>query len=167
MPAVEILSLVPEHAAALANLEAQCFATPWSEASLQEFLLSDLSAGIGATADGVLIGYIGMYLVAGEAQITNIAVLEPFRRAKVGRRLLQAAICKAVQASCFVMTLEVRQSNCVAVAFYESMGFSHCGTRKNYYMHPREDALIYSLALFRDTLPVEKEPDAAIRHTDA
>ena len=40
------------------------------------------------------------------------------------------------------LTLEVRASNYDAIALYGSRGFRSAGRRKNYYEHPREDAII-------------------------
>ena len=41
-----------------------------------------------------------------------------------------------------VATLEVRRSNEAARALYEGLGFRVEGVRRDYYQHPREDALI-------------------------
>lgn len=41
--------------------------------------------------------------------------------------------------------LEVRASNQEARLFYEKFGFQVIGTRKNYYQHPQEDAIMMSL----------------------
>ena len=40
------------------------------------------------------------------------------------------------------LTLEVRSSNYGAIALYGELGFRSVGRRKNYYEHPKEDALI-------------------------
>ena len=40
------------------------------------------------------------------------------------------------------LSLEVRASNYDAIALYGSRGFRSVGRRKNYYEHPREDAII-------------------------
>ena len=40
------------------------------------------------------------------------------------------------------LTLEVRASNYDAIALYGSRGFRSVGRRKNYYEHPKEDAVI-------------------------
>ena len=40
------------------------------------------------------------------------------------------------------LTLEVRVSNESAQALYAQLGFERVGRRKNYYLNPREDALI-------------------------
>ena len=39
-------------------------------------------------------------------------------------------------------TLEVRSSNVAARGLYEGLGFAVEGVRRDYYQHPREDALI-------------------------
>ena len=46
-----------------------------------------------------------------------------------------------------LMTLEVRKSNAPARALYERFGFKALGERKNYYINPREDAVIMTLGL--------------------
>jgi ribosomal-protein-alanine N-acetyltransferase len=38
--------------------------------------------------------------------------------------------------------LEVRESNEAAVALYKGYGFQPIGRRRNYYDHPREDAIV-------------------------
>ena len=40
------------------------------------------------------------------------------------------------------LTLEVRASNYAAITLYGSRGFRGEGRRKNYYDHPKEDAII-------------------------
>ena len=41
-----------------------------------------------------------------------------------------------------MITLEVRPSNCAAIALYQSMGFLQEGRRRNFYTDPKEDALL-------------------------
>ena len=47
------------------------------------------------------------------------------------------------------LTLEVRASNYPAIALYGSRGFRGVGRRKNYYEHPREDAIIMTKEITR------------------
>ena len=49
------------------------------------------------------------------------------------------------------MTLEVRASNYDAIALYGSRGFRSVGRRKNYYEHPKEDAIIMTLEFDYET----------------
>ena len=39
--------------------------------------------------------------------------------------------------------LEVRDSNIIAIKFYEKRGFKKISVRKNYYQDTHEDAIIY------------------------
>ena len=40
------------------------------------------------------------------------------------------------------MTLEVRKSNEPAIKLYEQAGFNNAGVRKDFYVAPKEDAVI-------------------------
>ena len=65
-----------------------------------------------------------------------------FRRQGVARALILALIGELKKRGSRCLTLEVRASNDPARALYESLGFAHVGTRRNYYQKPKEDALI-------------------------
>ena len=77
-----------------------------------------------------------------EADMMNIAVHPDFRRKGVARGLILALIGELKKRGSRCLTLEVRASNDPARALYESLGFAHVGTRRNYYQNPKEDALI-------------------------
>ena len=64
------------------------------------------------------------------------------RRQGVARALILALIGELKKRGSRCLTLEVRASNDPARALYESLGFAHVGTRRNYYQNPKEDALI-------------------------
>ena len=72
----------------------------------------------------------------------NIAVHPDFRRQGVARALILALIGELKKRGSRCLTLEVRASNDSARTLYESLGFAHVGTRRNYYQNPKEDALI-------------------------
>ncbi len=50
-------------------------------------------------------------------------------------------------------TLEVRRSNAVAQALYQSLGFEYVGVRKRYYEDNGEDALLYCCQRMPDADP--------------
>lgn len=132
-----------EHIAAVARLEEECFASPWSAEGLAEELSNPLSHFLVAVSDEV-IGYIGVQEICGEAYITNIAVTAAARRCGAGRALLRAACDGAQKRGCEFITLEVRVSNAPARALYAAEGFEPCGVRKNFYTRPQEDGVIYT-----------------------
>ena len=89
-----------------------------------------------------IVGIIGLRDIAGEAEITNVAVKGEYRGLGIGRKLLEKALDRCSQLKINDVTLEVRASNQVAINLYESVGFKGEGYRPNFYEHPTEDALI-------------------------
>ena len=82
-----------------------------------------------------------MYLICGEAEITNIAVAGTHRRCGIGGKLLEAA-WKLTGAE--RVLLDVRESNVPARRLYEKYGFQIDGIRKGFYAKPRENAVLMS-----------------------
>ena len=137
---MNIVVMQERHLAALAEIERACFHAPWSENMLRE----ELGKGIFLVAeqDGRTAGYVGCQTVLDEGYITNVAVSPDFRRQGIARALILALIGELRKRGSRCLTLEVRASNDPARALYESLGFAHVGTRRNYYQNPKEDALI-------------------------
>ena len=56
-------------------LEQQCFADPWTrESLLNERTENPLAGYFVAELESRVIGYVGVWLIAGEGHITNVAV---------------------------------------------------------------------------------------------
>ncbi len=89
-----------------------------------------------------LLGFIGMWMMAGEAHIVTVAVRERYRRMGIGERLLIAGIEMAMQMGEETVTLEVRKSNEAALRLYEKFGFDRVGLRVRYYTDNNEDAVV-------------------------
>ncbi len=137
-----LTNMKPEHVAQVAQLEKLCFSDPWNEASVASELTNKLSLWLVAEEDGVVAGYIGSQTVIDETDMMNIAVHPDYRRQGIATWLIEALICALKEKGSRCLTLEVRQSNLAAIALYESMGFAQVGLRKNYYFHPKENAII-------------------------
>lgn len=118
------------------------FPHPWSRALIEAELGNPHCRYAVGVEQGKVVGYAGMTIIAGEANITNVAVLPECRRQGVGRLLLERLIEICEEENLLLITLEVRRSNIPAIALYESLGFSHEGMRKGYYSDNGEDALI-------------------------
>ncbi len=88
-----------------------------------------------------IVGYAGLWFVADEAHVTNVAVLPEARRAGVARRLLVALADEAVRRGCTAWTLEVRVSSVGAQELYRAFGFAPAGVRERYYENT-EDAIV-------------------------
>ena len=71
-----------------------------------------------------------------------MAVRPDCRQQGIAGKLLQVFLDFAQGNRLAFLTLEVRASNTAAIILYGSRGFRETGRRKNYYEHPREDAII-------------------------
>ena len=145
---VQIVTMNGDHLDEVAELERVCFPDPWSRNMLKEELENDLAAFLVALdGQGAVAGYAGLQVVLDEGNILNIAVRPDCRRRGVAGQLLQGVLNFARGNRLAFLTLEVRASNYAAIALYGSRGFRGVGRRKNYYEHPREDAVIMTLDL--------------------
>lgn len=140
---VRVVPMTADHLDEVAELERICFPDPWSRNMLAEELDNALSAFLVALDDeGRVAGYAGLQVVLDEGTITNVAVRPEYRRQGVAHQLLQVFLNFAQGHRLAFLTLEVRASNYGAIALYGELGFRSVGRRKNYYEHPKEDALI-------------------------
>lgn len=140
---VRIVPMTADHLDEVAELERVCFTTPWSRNMLAEELDNYLSAFLVALDDNDKVaGYAGLQAVLDEGYITNVAVRPDCRRQGIAGKLLQVFLDFAKGNHLAFLSLEVRASNYDAIALYGSWGFRSVGRRKNYYEHPREDAII-------------------------
>ena len=143
---VRIVPMNGDHLDEVAELERICFSVPWSRNMLAEELDNLLSAFLVALDDNDrVVGYAGLQVVLDEGYITNVAVRPECRRQGIAAKLLQVFLDFAKANRLAFLTLEVRASNYDAIALYGSRGFRSVGRRKNYYEHPREDAIIMTL----------------------
>ena len=135
---VRIVPMTNEYLNDVAELERTCFSNPWSRNMLAEELENACSAFLVAldAENGSVVGYAGLLAVA------KMAVRPDCRRGGVAGQLLDVFIRFADGSGLAFLTLEVRESNYAAIALYGSRGFRGEGRRKNYYDHPKEDAII-------------------------
>ena len=140
---VRIVPMNADHLDEVAELERICFSTPWSRNMLAEELDNLLSAFLVALDDeDKVVGNAGVQIILDEGYITNVAVRPECRRQGIAAKLLQVFLDFAKANKLAFLTLEVRASNHTAIMLYGSRGFRSVGRRKNYYEHPKEDAII-------------------------
>jgi ribosomal-protein-alanine N-acetyltransferase len=96
-----------------------------------------------------VVGYVGFWLMAGEAHISTIAVKPEFRGRSIGELMLVTAIDRAIELDAHMVTLEVRVSNTLAQELYLKYGFEKVGLRKSYYTDNNEDAIIMTTPAVR------------------
>ena len=109
---------------------------------IAEELDTGFSLWLTARLDGAFAGYVGAQLVPPEADMMNLAVVPELRRRGTAQALLQALQERLAARGIGSLTLEARASNLPAQRLYTAAGFACIGRRPNYYLAPREDALI-------------------------
>lgn len=96
--------------------------------------------------DQRIIGYLGLWVVVDQAQVTTIAIDAAYQGHGLGQMLLKYGM-NYVGSIATVMSLEVRVDNVVAQHVYRKLGFQFGGKRKNYY-GDGEDALVMWVNLY-------------------
>ena len=130
---MRIVKMQPEHVAAVAEMERQCFSDPWSEKSVASELDNPLSLWLIAEADGVVAGYVGSQTVLDSADMMNLAVSQDFRRQGIGEQLVNSLTEALAEKGVKTLLLEVRISNEPAKQLYQKLGFEIVGKRPRYY----------------------------------
>lgn len=141
MDSVVLRDMQNDDISSVMTIERACFSTPWSEEAMQSELNNPLAHYRVLIIGDKILAYAGMWLILGEAHITNIAVHPDYRRLGYGEVIVRDAMFRAVELGAESMTLEVRVSNSPAIGLYEKLGFKGVGTRKGFY-EGKEDALI-------------------------
>jgi ribosomal-protein-alanine N-acetyltransferase len=144
-----ITAMMPDHLEQVASVERQSFTLPWSQNSFRELLENPSAAFFCAIDnDGSVSGYAGLFYVpgddvcAGSAEIMNIAVRSDRRRQGIAAALMRRLEEYAADKGASVLMLEVRRSNQAARSLYLLLGYRDVGIRRNYYSHPKEDAIL-------------------------
>lgn len=134
--------MVAEDIPDVVDIEATAFYDAWNAGMLLNELDNELTTYVVMEQEGRLVGYAGFWLVAGEAQVTRVAVAEAERGQGLGTRLTAAMVNKAWELGAEAVTLEVRESNLAAQKAYLTCGFASEGIRPNYYEDNHENAVI-------------------------
>lgn len=138
---------------AVLRVEQSAYSQPWTQGNFLDSLNAGYQAQLltaGNAPDARLLGYFVAMKGVDEVHLLNITVAPEHQRQGWARIMLDGlAIWSRAQGAQWLW-LEVRVSNARAKAVYESYGFRHVGTRRNYYpagASAREDAVVMSLAL--------------------
>lgn len=131
---------------AITDLEKVCFEgkDPWSYGAFYNEIVenSDKTLYLVALADGKVVGYMGVWMILDEGQITNVAVDPEYRRRHIAESLIEEMVRRTAEEGVTSWTLEARVDNDPAIRLYEKMGFRGEGIRPKYYEYDGTDALI-------------------------
>lgn len=132
-----------EDVPAVYRVEEASFSSPWNEETYEhEINHNDFAHYFVVEIEREIIGYIGLWIVLDDAQVTNIAILPQYRGYKIGEKLFGYALQYTIQQGAKKLSLEVRKSNITAQNLYRKFGLVPGGVRKNYYPDDGEDALV-------------------------
>lgn len=126
----------------IAQIESLCIENPWSLKAFEEQLNLQHVFYLAAFHQDKMVGFLGAQIALDSADITNVAVLKEYRKQMIGTQLVYRMKKELVNMGVIEIYLEVRSSNIAARTLYQKAGFIEIGIRKNYYNHPKEDALI-------------------------
>jgi [ribosomal protein S18]-alanine N-acetyltransferase len=115
-----------------------------AQAFLQELGLawSHVEVASCPAAPASIAGFLVYWLVAGEAELLDVAIHPDLRRRGLGRALLRRLEDVARAQAVGRIILEVRRSNGAARQLYAALGFVENGVRRGYYQDNREDAIL-------------------------
>jgi ribosomal-protein-alanine N-acetyltransferase len=118
---------------AVHHIEQSSFPAPWRREFFAAEILGDGRYNIVATKDGVLIGYLFGMQIFDEYHVNKIAVASSHRRQGIADALMRNCFDFARTHDVTTISLEVRQSNEPAQAFYRRLEFETSYIRKRYY----------------------------------
>ena len=119
----------------------------WSYETLkQDFKCNDSLYLVAKNADNIVVGFIGLKIILGFADIMDIAVRKDLRNLRIGSLLLEHAILQATSKKCKQIMLEVNSANSPAIALYKKFCFQKISVRKKYY-NQTDDAIIMQKVL--------------------
>ena len=120
--------------AAIAALESRAFKSPWR----RDFFGSEIGAEgrynlVARDEEGRVVGYLFAMYFLDEMHVNKIAVSDELRRRGIARALMLSCIAFARQHDVHMISLEVRETNAGAQAFYRNLGFGPTYVRRRYY----------------------------------
>ncbi len=123
----------------------------WTQSRIVRHIKSPESVVIVAHCRSRIAGFAIMRFGEEEAHLDLLAVRPRFRRAGLGRRLVEWLEKSAVVAGISVIYLEVRENNKEALAFYRKLGYRRV-TRLSGYYRGRESAICMGRDLWSSAL---------------
>lgn len=125
------------------ELEHDLFTSPWSKEDFYyELEKNDFATILVIEAGQEIAGYIGMWALGDQSQITTLGIKKEYRRKGYAKMLLDKCIAITRVLGYSNINLEVRVSNQKAINLYEKCGFKIACIRKGYYQDNHEDAYL-------------------------
>jgi ribosomal-protein-alanine N-acetyltransferase len=150
-PVIQVRGMRTEDLATVSAMENISYDFPWSAGIFSDCVKAGHPCWV-LCVDADIAGYGILSMGAGEAHVLNICIGPDHRGRGLGRHLLGRLLDIARWNGAERVFLEVRPSNPLAKALYESVGFGEIGRRPRYYpAHGgREDAIVMALNMVED-----------------
>ncbi|BAE83187.1 ribosomal protein S18-alanine N-acetyltransferase [Desulfitobacterium hafniense] len=130
------------------KIELRSFPSPWSPlAFVTELRHNEDAYYFCLYSYGILLGYLGVWLIFDEGYITRLAIHPDFRAKGHGSYLIRQVLEWMKPRGVKRLNLEIRSSNTLACSFYKKLGFLPRATKQAYYTDPPEDAMVMTLDL--------------------
>ena len=139
---IEIKKVVEEDIDRIIEIENESIEPAWTHGMLLGEMYRDDTHFELAHETGKILGFFVLREISGESELLQIAVAKDARRRGIGGILMSACLDRACKSRISQIYLEVRSKNNAALSMYKKHGFINAGLRKNYYVHPDDDAII-------------------------
>lgn len=130
---------IESHINDIYEISKSCLKNSWSLKLYQEDFRNVFSKYFSLIYDNKLIGFLSVYIIINEINITNIAVDKNYQGNGFSKYLFSNLIDSYKN---FEIFLEVRESNYIAINLYKKFKFIEIHRRENYYSNPIENAII-------------------------
>lgn len=131
----------------LEQIHARCFDYGWDAAYFSDLLIKPHHRTYVFEADGDVVSFVVMAVVAGEGEILTIATDPAYQNKGLARMLMEQVIGALRDEGAHSLFLECATDNPYALRLYESCGFTRCGRRKGYYA--RRDGAVVDAHILR------------------
>ena len=144
----QVRAMRSEDLPTISAIEVDAYEFPWSPGVFSDCLRAGHPCWV-LSVDGAIAGYGILSVGAGEAHVLNLCIAAGWRGQGLGRHLLRRLLDIARWNGAERVFLEVRPSNPLAKALYDSVSFAEIGRRPRYYpaRDGREDAIVMALEL--------------------
>ncbi|MFV0502869.1 MAG: ribosomal protein S18-alanine N-acetyltransferase [Lachnospirales bacterium] len=131
-----------EYAEEIYNIAIETAEDPWTLEMIKEDMKNVLSYYFLYFEDGKILGYLSIWHIITEVEITNICVLKEHQNKGIATKLMKEVLAFAKKNFAIDIYLEVNVNNTKAIKLYEKSGFGVEGIRKEYYAESKEDAYV-------------------------
>lgn len=118
----------------------------WTVETLKQELENPSSTYLVLKDETEILGFGGIWRSVDDVHVTNIVTRKAKRHCGIASQILGKLISLAKEENFESITLEVNESNLIAISLYEKYGFDRIGFRKKYYNN-KENAIVMTRSL--------------------